>query len=388
MPKKIAVIILAGGKGTRFSKTKPKQFYKIDNETILEINIKKFQKFSFIQQIIVISEKSLIPKAKRIASKYDALVVNGGKTRQSSVLKGLQSLEKYEPNYVIVHDCARPFFHESMIKNFMKYVSNETCIIPVLKVSDSIIKISESVETCEIDRTGLFLIQTPQIFPFKKIFSAHINTKRLNYTDDSAIARDYNLDIKTIEGSKKNIKITTKDDITSYIVNNKNKNFTIRVGNGFDVHAFEKGNKLIICGVEIPFTKKLKGHSDADVGFHSIVDAILGSIGEGDIGDHFPPSEKKWKDVSSEIFMRFAKKLLENKQARIQNIDLTIICENPKLFKYKVLMKKNISQIMNVPNHFVNVKATTTEKLGFIGREQGIAAQATVTTKILDAIKN
>ena len=392
MPKEIAVIILAGGKGTRFNSQTPKQFFKIFNKTLLEINIEKFLSIKNVVKIIIVSETNFLEKTKKITKKYNLDVIEGGKTRQLSVKNGLIELNKNKFNYVAIHDCARPFFDKSLFKKLLDKVSLNNCSIPILEISDSLMKVdSISKLTSRINRENLFSIQTPQIFPFKKILHAHKNSLKKKFTDDSAIAEEIKLKIKTIEGSKYNIKITTKEDIDiakMIYMKQEEIKYNNRVGMGFDVHAFEDGTQIILCGIKIPFTKKLKGHSDADVGFHAIVDAILGSIGEGDIGEHFPPNQKKWKDSSSEIFMKFSKELLEKKNAKIQSIDLTLICEKPKIIPYKKLMVEKISKIMDICGELINIKATTTEKLGFTGREEGIAAQAIVSTKIIDGTAN
>ena len=251
-------------------------------------------------------------------------------------------------------------------------------------MTDSINKILPGKEKIEdIDRTNLYMIQTPQSFPFKKIYNAHMKIESTNYTDDSSIAKKFDIKINTILGLKNNMKITTKDDINiAKMIYKKDYKEKITTGLGFDVHKFEKGNFVVICGIKIPFNKKLKGHSDADIGFHALVDAMLGSISEDDIGKHFPPSDMKWKNAPSKIFVEFARELLIKKNAVVQNIDITIICEEPKISKYRDQMKKKISSLLKIDSAFINIKGTTTEKLGFLGRKEGIAAQVLVTTKI------
>jgi len=389
MSKKISVIILCGGKGKRFDKNLPKQFFKLNNKTILEINIKKFSNCKFVNNIIIVSAKKLIKKTKEIIKNQKILVVEGGKTRQESVKNGLKKMEDFNPEFVMIHDCARPFVNEELIKNIYKKTTNKNGCIPILKINDSIKKIINSKNIINVDRNNLFLVQTPQSFPFKRISEAHKKTKNFNHTDDSSLAAEINLPMKSILGSKNNIKITTKDDIKMIesLYRNKKEIEQTNVGMGFDVHKFVPGNQIILCGVKIPFDKKLSGHSDADVVYHAIVDAILGSIGEGDIGEHFPPSEKKWKNAASIIFLEYAKKLLDTKKASIQNIDITIICEKPKIIKYKDKMKENLKDILKISLKNINLKGTTTEKLGFLGREEGIAAQVIVSVKIKNAKK-
>ena len=381
MAKKITVIILSAGSGKRFDKIKPKQLFSIGNETLLDINIRKFLNVKNINNLVIVHSKEISTKVKKLGNKKIFLTL-GGKTRQESVKNGLNYAKKLKPDIVLIHDCARPFVDEELIKNLIANTSFSSGSVPVLKVNDSLRHINlKTSESKKISREHIFQIQTPQSFPFKKILKAHNKSTKNNYTDDSSLAEENNIKMKFIFGDKNNIKITDKNDIKfgRVMFNNQKE---ISVGTGFDVHGFETGKHIIICGIKIPFTKKLKGHSDADVGFHTIVDAILGSVRAGDIGDHFPPTDKKWKDAPSSKFIKFAKNMVKKRNGKIKSIDLTIICEEPKIFKYKIKMKKNLSKLLEINEDRINVKATTTEKLGFLGRGEGIAAQAIVTSEI------
>jgi 2-C-methyl-D-erythritol 4-phosphate cytidylyltransferase / 2-C-methyl-D-erythritol 2,4-cyclodiphosphate synthase len=384
MPKKIIGIILCGGIGNRFDKSLPKQFFKINNETILQINLKIFKSNKKISDIIVVSSKEFYSQTKELCRGFTNDVVIGGLTRQLSVKNGLEYAKQFNPNYVLIHDSARPFINNDLINNLIKETGENKGCIPVIPITDSIKRIdNETKQIYDIERANMFLVQTPQSFPYMKILKAHNLVESHNHTDDSSIAKKHGIPISTIIGNDDNIKITTKNDIEmAELIFNKRKKKRLVTGIGFDVHEFEPGNNLIICGVKIPFKKKLKGHSDADVGYHALVDAMLGSISAGDIGDHFPPSEAKWKNKPSKVFVEFAKKLFIEKNAEIQNIDLVIICEEPKISSYKSSMKKNISSILNINENIVNIKGTTTEKLGFLGRSEGIAAQVLVSAKI------
>ena len=380
MSKKVSVIILCAGEGKRFDNSIPKQFYKIEEETILEINIRKFIYTKLIDNIVIVTSKELLKKTNKYVCDKITTVI-GGKTRQESVKNGLIQCKKFNSEIVLIHDCARPFFNEKLVDDLINNTSNNQCCIPGIVVNDSLKKINKK-DIENVSRKNIIQVQTPQSFPLKKILLGHLATKK-NHTDDSSIASEINLPIKLIPGLKKNFKITDKNDIKfmNMVYESEKKN-RISVGIGFDVHQFEAGEYVIICGVKIPYEKKLKGHSDADVGHHTLVDAILGSISEGDIGEHFPPSDKKWKNAASSLFVEFAKELLIKKKAVIQNIDLTFICEQPKILKYKLDIKKNISNLLSLNINKINVKATTTERLGFLGRKEGIAAQAVVTTQI------
>ena len=381
MAKKIAVIILSAGSGKRFDKTKPKQLFTIGDETILDINIRKFLNIKQIKNIVIVHSKKITKEIKKL-KKTNIFFTLGGKTRQESVKNGLNYANKLKPEIVLIHDCARPFVEKKLIEDLIENTSLSNGCVPVLKMTDTIKHINfKKSKSRNISREHIYQIQTPQSFPFKKILAAHNKSSKNNFTDDSGLAEENNINMKFIFGDKNNIKITDKNDIkfSKFMLDNQKE---ISVGTGFDVHGFEPGKHIIICGVKIPFNKKLKGHSDADVGFHTVVDAILGSIREGDIGEHFPPSDEKWKNAPSSIFLRFAKDIVKEKNAKIKSVDLTIICEEPKMFKYKIEMKKNLSKLLEINEDRINVKATTTEKLGFLGRSEGIAAQATVTTEI------
>lgn len=389
MSNDLSLVLLCGGLGKRFSKKIPKQFFEINNLTLLEINLRKFLELKLFKKIVVVSEKSLIKKTNLICKNFvdECIdVISGGKTRQISSKLGCLYLKKYNPKFVFIHDVARPFFDKKIIFRLLSKIKKNVGSVPVIEISDTLNLIKEEKILSNIKRENIFTIQTPQAFPFDKILFAHENCSRNDYTDDGSLAKHFNLKIKPVLGSKKNIKITTEEDkelaeIIYQIEREKMKEF-IYVGSGFDVHEFTNGNQIILCGIKIPFKKKLKGHSDADVAIHAIVDSILGALACGDIGDFFPPTDVKWKNVSSKIFLEKAKELLTQKNAFINNIDLTLICEEPKISQYKKQMVINIASILKIDPISINVKATTTEKLGFLGRKEGIAAQAISSIKI------
>ncbi len=383
MSKKVSVIVLCAGISARFKSSVPKQLYKINQKSLLQINLENFSENKFVEEIVVVSSKKYLEETTEISKNFTSQIVIGGDTRQQSVFKGLKELEKNPPKFVLIHDCARPFVSQNLINKIVKNASLKNAVIPAVKIVDSVKRITPTKSEV-INRENLFAIQTPQCFPFRVIYNAHKNIKSVSFTDDSSLVKKFKFPIKIIDGSRKNIKITSNNDLsfTKMIYNSYYAgNTMIKVGLGYDVHKFEKGDKITLCGVTIPFDKKLIGHSDADVCYHSIVDAILGSLSLGDIGDHFPPSQKKWKNADSKIFMVFAKKKLIENNAEIQNLDLTIICEKPKIGIYKKEMKKKISSVLDLNIETINIKATTSEKLGFTGREEGIAAQSIVLIK-------
>ena len=377
---KVIALIVSGGEGKRFDKKLPKQFFKIGSKSILEQCVKKFVDSNLFYKIVVVCNSEFIKESKKTLHKYKLSFVKGGGSRQESVYNGLKSIKKDSPNKIIIHDAVRPFFSINLLQEIIKKLKPNESVVPTLKIFDSI-RLFEKKEYKNLSRENIKLIQTPQGFDFKKIYDAHKIFKNEIYTDDSLLFYKNGNKIKTIPGEIMNIKVTEKKEFQDLkkIYENKNNNFNLRVGNGFDVHKFKKGDKLRLLGVNLPFNKSLVGHSDADVGIHALVDAILGSISQGDIGEHFPPTEKKWKNKNSEFFLEYTKNLMEKNGFLLNNIDITVICERPKISKYKEKMKEKIAKILNIKKNIVNIKGTTTEKLGFLGREEGIACQVSVS---------
>ena len=297
---------------------------------------------------------------------------HGGKERQDSVRLGLVELIKYAPKNVLIHDAARPYVSHAVIDNVLKALDVHETAIPVIDEKDSV-----RLDGVAIDRSKLKIIQTPQGFDYKKILHAHQHnsTHWVKLTDDAQVAEVAGMNLFFVEGDEMNIKITNPSDI-------KNTTPDVRTGQGFDVHEFEVGDAVILCGVRIPHTKKLKGHSDADVALHALTDAMLGAVGDGDIGQHFPPQDNRWKDENSANFVDYALNIITGKGGRINNVDITIICEEPKITPHKQTMKDALARMLNLDSSRINVKATTTEGLGFTGRREGIAAQVVVTVLI------
>ncbi|MCZ4273078.1 bifunctional 2-C-methyl-D-erythritol 4-phosphate cytidylyltransferase/2-C-methyl-D-erythritol 2,4-cyclodiphosphate synthase [Maritalea porphyrae] len=388
---KTAVIIVAAGSGTRLnsrSSDLPKQYQLLDDKTVLEHTINAFTQHHLIDVVLPVIS---VPHQ----SNYDALELDdaklltpvlGGKTRQSSVLAGLDALQSHNPDVVLIHDAARPFVSAQIITDVID-ASMDGGAIPALPVTDTL-KFSPDGKsiTQTLDRTQHFVAQTPQGFAFAKILSAHINAQAQSsaeFTDDASIAEWANMDVSIVAGEVQNKKITFSQDLAEARSSmNDNNKLETRVGSGYDVHAFEVGNEVILGGIHIPFDKKLKGHSDADAALHTITDAIYGALAEGDIGQHFPPSDDKWKNKDSAVFLEHAISRLSARSARLVNVDLTIICEQPKIGPHCIAMRQNIADICKVSVSRVSVKATTSEKLGFTGRGEGIAAQAIVAIEL------
>ncbi len=375
-------LILSGGSGERFGNVLPKQYLDIGTQTIIRHAAEVFYNHPKIDNIRVV----IRPQDKNIYQKsfdgFDILEpVEGGKTRQESVRFGLESLVELDPDIVLIHDGARPFPSHDLLTKTIETLEYMPAVIPVLRISETLKKVDQTGSLVKetIDRDNLFRAQTPQGFKFKSILEAHRKNSKQQFTDDAAIAEKEGLEIGTVSGEVENIKITTQEDYKLLVKMHYQLNGTIHVGTGFDVHPFSEGNHLVLCGVKIPYKQSLKGHSDSDVAIHAATDAILGAIGEDDIGKHFPSEDKKWKNTPSSIFLQHALFLVNELNGRVNNLDVTIICEKPKIGPYRKQMREKLSKILALPVTSVNVKATTTEKLGFTGREEGIAAQAIAT---------
>jgi len=381
MQKNNLAIILSGGTGKRFDKSKPKQFYKLNKKTILETSVEKFVNSNLFNHIIVVSHEDFFKSTKKLFNNKNIKVILGGDNRQKSVFKGLSAAKPLNPKYVLIHDAVRPFFTMNLLKRILRKLEGDISVIPSINVYDSA-RYFKNMKYTNISRENLKLIQTPQGYCFNSIYEAHKKNDESIHTDDSMILYELKNKIKLIKGEKMNFKITTKEDynIGKLIVKDRISNMNeIRVGTGFDVHKFKKGKKLKIFGITIPFDKSLDGHSDADVGFHSIVDAILGGLCLGDIGNHFPPTDNTWKNRQSIFFMTYAKKLLQSERFKINNLDITLICEKPKVSDYQKRFIKSVAKALEIDCKKINIKGTTTETLGFLGREEGIACQVSVT---------
>ena len=265
-------------------------------------------------------------------------------------------------------------------------LDGDAAVLPALAVTDTLKRADAGFVSETVPRNGLWQAQTPQGFRFEDIVAAHTAAVGRELTDDAAVAEQFGLRVRLVEGDINNIKITTTDDLTRAAAILSGGVPDIRVGSGYDVHRFTEGNAIMLCGIEVPHTHGLMGHSDADVGLHAITDALLGAIGSGDIGEHFPPSDPKWKDAASHLFLRDAARRVEERGGKILNVDLTLICERPKISPHKQKMAIRIAEILQIAEERVNIKATTTEQLGFTGRGEGIAGQAVVSVYIKQTI--
>ena len=347
--------------------------------SVLARSIAAFANNEAISRICVAIHKDDVKLYENLISNYnnsDKLFYTlGGDDRQASVLNGLQSLADGHPQRVFIHDAARPFVSQALIERCLDNIADVDGVIPALPVTDTLKKAENGLISETVPRDGLYRAQTPQLFDFAKLLDAHKAAPQ-GMTDDSAVAEQAGLRVCMIDGEAQNIKLTTEEDFAM------TSNLLPRTGSGYDVHRFgDSGSaqSVMLCGVAVPHDCAIIGHSDADVGLHAITDALLGALAEGDIGDHFPPSDAANKNRASTDFLAHALALAAAKQARLTHIDLTLICEAPKIGPHRAAMREKLSALTGLPLSAISVKATTTEGLGFSGRGEGIAAQATAT---------
>lgn len=368
------IIIVAAGRGTRAGGALPKQWQEVAGQPVARWTLRAFAGLGPIVMVIHPDDHA---QARATSAGMDVRLVHGGADRATSVRAGLAALAEDAPDKVLIHDVARPCVSAEVIKTVLEALGTQAGAAPALAVTDALWTGFEGQVSGTKDRDGLYRAQTPQGFDFAQILAAH-EAHPGGAADDVAVARAAGMEVAIVPGDEANLKITTHGDFTR-AANHLRGNMDVRLGNGFDVHAFEDGDHVILCGVKIPHTQKLKGHSDADVGMHAVTDALYGALAEGDIGRHFPPSDPQWKGADSALFLRHAVDLARARGYAIGNIDLTLICERPKITPHAPEMITRMSDVMGLDPSRVSVKATTSEQLGFTGRQEGIAALATAT---------
>lgn len=372
----VAAIIVAAGRGERAGGDIPKQWQQLGPHRVIDWTINAFRECPRVSEIVVVVHEN----DRDYLEDADLTVVSGGKTRAASVKAGLEALETAAPWVVLIHDAARACVTQEVISNVIEALDTSVAAAPGLPVTDAVWQAEGQHVIGEVDRTHLVRAQTPQGFHFETILAAHRTEHAEGAADDVEIARKSGHSIAITPGHADNIKITRPDDFArAERILRSRMEHDIRVGNGFDVHRFTEGDHVILCGIAMPHSRALKGHSDADVGLHTVTDAIYGALAEGDIGRHFPPSDPQWKGADSRVFLEHAVALAGRRGYRISNVDLTFMCERPKIGPHAPEMMQNLSSILDIALDRVSVKATTTEQLGFTGREEGIAAMATVT---------
>jgi 2-C-methyl-D-erythritol 4-phosphate cytidylyltransferase/2-C-methyl-D-erythritol 2,4-cyclodiphosphate synthase len=385
--QRTAVVLVAAGRGLRAGAGGPKQYREIGGVPVIYRAMEAFSRHAdvFAVQPVVNPDDGAMFTAAVAGLKHEA-PTSGGATRQASVLAGLEALAKHKPDIVLIHDAARPFVSEGVISRAIDAASRTGAAIPAVPVTDTIKLTGENGNVEDTpDRSRLRIAQTPQSFRFDVILEAHRRAAkdgRSDFTDDAAIAEWAGLTVATFEGDVANMKLTTPEDFVREEARLASLLGDIRTGTGYDVHAFGDGDHLMICGVRVPHTKGFLAHSDGDVGLHALVDAILGALADGDIGSHFPPSDAKWKGASSDQFLKYAIERVTQRGGRVANLEVTMICERPKIGPLRDVMRARIAEISGVDISRVAVKATTSERLGFTGREEGIAATASATIRL------
>lgn len=386
-PQRTAAILVAAGRGLRAGAGGPKQYRSIGGQTVIYRALAAFAEHPDIATVqpVVNPDDIAIFNAAVNGLRY-AAPVNGGATRQASVLAGLEALVPQSPEIVLIHDAARPFVSAGVISRAIIAAKKTGAAIPVVAVNDTIKQVTDNGDvTTTPERAKLRIAQTPQTFKFDLILDAHRRAARDGhqaFTDDAAIAEWAGLTVATFEGDVANMKLTTPEDFVREEARLAAALGDIRTGTGYDVHAFGEGDHVWLCGLRVPHSRGFLAHSDGDVGLHALVDAILGALADGDIGSHFPPSDMTWKGASSDQFLAYAMKRLTARGGRVANLEVTMICERPKIGPLRDQMRARIAEISGVDISRIAVKATTSERLGFTGREEGIAATASATIRL------
>jgi 2-C-methyl-D-erythritol 4-phosphate cytidylyltransferase/2-C-methyl-D-erythritol 2,4-cyclodiphosphate synthase len=411
MTKTAAALVVAAGRGTRLAgsgEALPKQYRPLAGRPVLTHTLNALGNHPRICRVVTAIHPDDVSHFSDAAAGVDpgcackiGPAVFGGATRQQSVLAGLKALALEGFDFVLIHDAARPFLPSAVIDRLLERLdAGDEGVLAALPVADTLKRADQTGRSMEtVDRTGLWAAQTPQAFSLEHILSAHekaLAAGKIDFTDDTGLAEWAGMTIVLTEGDPAAFKITTAADLrraeqqaelqlmstTSASPLPLSALADVRTGIGYDVHAFEDGDGVILGGVAIPHTQKLKGHSDADVVLHAITDATLGAIGDGDIGQHFPPSDRQWKGASSDRFQQDAMRRLSERGGRLAHVDVTIVCEEPKIGPHREEIRASIARVCSVPVSRISVKATTSERLGFTGRKEGIAALASVTVRL------
>lgn len=378
-------LVVAAGRGERFGTGQPKQYRNLAGQPLLRYSLVALAGHPGIKAVRAVIQMDDMRHYEHAAKGLELLEpVAGGTNRQDSVRCGLESLQSLGPERVLIHDGARPLLPQSVIDRVLAGLDEGVAAVAALPVIDTLKRASAGRVTGTVDRENLWRAQTPQGFHFGAILEAHRAAAGTEFTDDAAVAEQSGILVQLVEGDPENIKVTGPDDLAraEALLTRAAGKRESRVGNGFDVHRFGAGDHVTLCGVEVSHDQGLLGHSDADAGLHALTDALLGALSAGDIGQHFPPSDPRWRDADSAVFLRHALDLVAERGGRIVNVDVTVICEAPKLAPHRAAMVARIAEILCVDAQRVGVKATTTEGLGFTGRGEGIAAQAVATVEL------
>lgn len=376
----IAAVIVAAGRGTRFGGTVPKQYMPLAGKPLLRWTLERFARHPLIDVIQPVIDPVDTDRFAAVADGLGTRVpVAGGETRQESVRRALEALVDIAPEHVLIHDGARPLVGSGTIDVVIDALKRCSAALPALPVIDTLKRSRDGALVAgTIARDGLWRAQTPQGFRYAAILAAHRRFATEAATDDAALAERAGLAVAIVAGEEDNLKITTPDDLAR-AERLLARPPDIRVGTGFDVHRFGPGDHVTLCGVRVPHDSGLQGHSDADVALHALTDAMLGAVADGDIGEHFPPSDPRWRGADSRVFVAHALDRIRACGGRLVHVDLTLICERPRIAPHRAAMREALAALLGLPLARCSVKATTTEGLGFTGRREGIAAQAIAT---------
>ncbi|MGB8274594.1 MAG: bifunctional 2-C-methyl-D-erythritol 4-phosphate cytidylyltransferase/2-C-methyl-D-erythritol 2,4-cyclodiphosphate synthase [Alphaproteobacteria bacterium] len=379
-------LVVAAGRGHRLGGALPKQYLSLAGEPVLRHALRAFLTCPGIDKVAAVinpDDRGLFESAT--AGLALAPPISGGETRQQSVLRGLEALEPMAPERVLIHDAARPLVDHGTIGRVLSALQGAPGAIAGVPVTDTLKRAAGGTIGETVERANLWRAQTPQGFRFPEILAAHralAKAGETGVTDDAAVAERAGLAVALVMGSDDNLKITTKDDLARAERLCAALEGEVRTGMGIDAHRFGPGDHLWLCGIKLPFDKTLAGHSDADVGLHAATDALLGAIGAGDIGLHFPPGDEKWRGAPSHLFLRHAADMVAGRGGRVLNLDITIVCERPRIGPHRESMAARVAEILGLARERVSVKATTTEQMGFTGRGEGIVAQAVATVRL------
>jgi 2-C-methyl-D-erythritol 4-phosphate cytidylyltransferase/2-C-methyl-D-erythritol 2,4-cyclodiphosphate synthase len=367
----IFLILLAAGESKRLKSSVPKPYITVNNKKLLEHALNSFRDFRAIKKTVIVYNKNHKKHLNKLNPK-NALKISGGKTRQESTFEALKKIKKMNCKKVLIHDAARPFPSKKIINEIIKKLRTNHAVVPIIKVNDATKRVNKKIIFKNIKRKSLRFSQTPQGFTFKKIYEKHKKNINTSVDDDSALFTDDGEKVISINGSKTNLKITDKEDLDIFKSLIKGKSYS---GIGFDVHRLVKGRKLYLGGIKIPFVLGLKGHSDGDSVLHALIDSLLGACRLGDIGKLFSDKNKKYKNIRSTVLLRKVIELIKSKNFSINNIDINIIAQKPKIKKYSKKMIQTISKLCEINPNEINIKGKTTEKLGLIGKGKAIASE-------------
>jgi 2-C-methyl-D-erythritol 4-phosphate cytidylyltransferase / 2-C-methyl-D-erythritol 2,4-cyclodiphosphate synthase len=388
MATRVAAVVVAAGRGTRTGLDYPKQYKVMGGSPMVRESLRVFTTHPEVNVVLPVIHPDDGARFAAAAQGLElAAPVSGAATRQGSVRAGLEALAKEAPEIVLVHDAARPFTSAALVSRAIAAAAAHGAAIPGMPVTDTVKLVdAQNTITATLDRAAMRTVQTPQAFRYATLLDAHRRAAaagREDFTDDGALVEWAGLKVSVFEGESGNIKMTTSDDFARAERDAQAALGDIRTGIGYDIHAFDRdGDHVWLGGVKIPYTRRLSGHSDADVAIHALVDAILGALGDGDIGVHFPPTDEKWRGASSDKFLQFAVERVKARGGMVSHLDVAIVCEAPKVNPHREAMRARLAEIAGISIDRVGIKATTNEKLGALGRSEGVAAMATATVRL------